>query len=140
VVGIGIHDGFKIRCLSWACGFDSHHRYSPLTEREVLFRDTFTKTIGNSADSFGILQIALDLRSKPWYNAGVKTEFVTDLAVLMTFLKVSSTGPTQTVTQEVSCNDLRNLADLFYSAAYTYETRQKEIENRTDQAQDETSA
>lgn len=105
-----------------------------------MFKDTFTKTVGYNSNSFGILQIALDLRSKPWYNGGMKTEFATELALLMTFVKVSDAGPTQTFTQEISYSDLKNLASLFYDAAYTYETRQKEIETRTDQAQDETSA
>ena len=105
-----------------------------------MFKDTFTKTVGDDPRSFGIFQIALDLHAKPWYNGGVKTEFLTELGVILSLLKVSDSEDTQTVHVRLTGKDLDDLSSLLWSAKYTYETRQKEMQTRTEQAQDETEA
>ena len=101
-----------------------------------MFKETFTRTVGEDPKSFGILQIALDMTAKPWYNAGVKTEFCTELGILLSFLRVSPYGdqPTLTIQQRISEDDLSALSMLLYEATKAYESRKKETEEGTNQA------
>lgn len=101
-----------------------------------MFKETFTRTVGEDPKSFGILQIALDMTAKPWYNAGVKTEFNTELGLLLSFVRVSTDGvnPTLTIQQRITESDLSALSMLLYEATNAYESRKKETEERTNQA------
>ena len=101
-----------------------------------MFEETFTRTVGEDPKSFGILQIALDMAAKPWYNAGVKTEFLTELGILLSFVRVSTDGVNSTLTiqQRITESDLSALSMLLYEATNAYESRKKETEEGTHQA------
>lgn len=101
-----------------------------------MFKETFTRTVGEDPKTFGIVQIALDLTAKPWYNAGVKTEFATELSLLLSFVRVSTDGvnPTITIQQRITEDDLSALSMLLYEAKNAYESRKKETEEGTRQA------
>lgn len=101
-----------------------------------MFKETFTRTVGEDPKSFGIFQIALDLTAKPWYNNGMKTEFLTELGILLSFVRVSTDGVNSTLTiqQPITESDLSALSMLLYEATKAYESRKKETEKGTNQA------
>lgn len=102
-----------------------------------MFKETFTRTVGEDPKSFGIFQIALDLTAKPWYSGGTKTEFLTELGILLSFVRVSTDGVNSTLTiqQPITESDLSALSMLLYEATKAYESRKKETEEEgTNQA------
>ena len=93
------------------------------------FAETFTKTIGLNANSFGILQVAID--SQPDVRYAYKgEEWPTMLGLSLSLLQVNhnSTEPTVCVRQYITAEDLKELSMLMWHAQRAYESRQKEAE------------
>ena len=92
-------------------------------------KDSFTKTIGTNANSFGIFQITLDFGAGPGYNGSCWKE---TLGISLSLLQVNhnNTNPTVSIRQYISPEDLRELSMLLWHAERAYESRKKETEER----------
>ena len=90
-------------------------------------KDSFTKTIGTSTDSFGIFQITLDLGQTPCYNGGGWKD---TLGIALSLLQVNHNNPNPTVSirQYISYEDLKELSMLLWYAQNKYESRKKEAQ------------
>ena len=93
------------------------------------FTDTFTRTVGVNANSFGIFQIAIDNQPDMRY-AYKGDEWPTVLGVSISLLQVNhnTTEPTVCVRQYITHEDLKELSMLVWHAQRAYESRQKEAE------------
>lgn len=104
---------------------------------------TFTKTIGLTTNSFGILQVALDTQIDPRYNyRGEEWPLLLGISLSMLQVNHNTTEPTQCIRQYITEDDLEALSMLLWEAKRAYESRKKELqeEERAREAKDETKA
>ena len=104
---------------------------------------TFTKTIGLTTNSFGILQVALDTQVDPRYTYKCD-EWPLLLGISLSLLQVNHNGtePTLCVRQYITEQDLDALSMLLWEAKRAYESRKTELqeEERAREAKDKAKA